>query len=569
MSVVLGLDLNDHNTSAAIVVDGVVRAAAHEERFNREKRTRRFPLSAMNFCLASAGATLREVDAVAVSVNPAIYLESLNTANSERARYRGELLYAPVNYLLGLTPGVDSTSARLSVAAEPLGGLDLHYVRHHDCHAAASFLTSPFDAAAVLSVDAFGEKETTVLYAGEGNALRRLHSVEFPHSVGCFYAVLTEFLGLRPDRDEWKLMAAAAHGSARRFIGAMRELIRCAEGGRVEMDLAAFSHYLFHRPGLFSPRLVERLGPAYGPGAEPDERFFDIAAATQAVTEEVVFGLLRHLATLVPSRDLCLGGGVALNCVLNGKITANTPFRRVFVPPMPDDSGTSVGAALSVAATAFDAPRAASMVRNDWGPSFDDDAIEAELTRAKARFERVSSPAAEAAGALAAHRLVGWFQGGMEFGDRALGHRSILADPRDASAPSRIAAEIKARRSYQPFAPSVLAERAGEWFVDAAPSPFMEKTFRVRTEHAASIPAVLGPDGAARVQTVTAEQNELFHRLIATFEAVTGVPAVLNTSFNEDGEPIVATPRDALRTYFATGLDDLFIGSFRVRKDPR
>ena len=255
-----------------------------------------------------------------------------------------------------------------------------------------------------------------------------------------------------------------------------------------------------------------------------------------------------------------------MNCVLNGKIAANTPFKNIFVPPMPDDSGTSIGAALRVYHNTLHSPRCAPITHNYFGPSFTDAQIEAELQRSKARYEKLADPCATAANLLADGMLVGWFQDAMEFGDRALGNRSILGDPRNPEIPGRINSLVKDREAFQPFAPAVLAERAGEFFASAAPSPFMEKTFSALPGKGWLIPAVLGADGSARVQTVTAAQNEKFHRLIEAFDRITGIPMILNTSFNLRGEPIVCAPRDALRTFFSSGLDALFLGPFVIRK---
>lgn len=564
--IILGLDINDYNTSAAIVIDGEVKAAAQEERFTREKLTRRFPSEAMRFCLRQTGLAIGEVDAVAISVNPAIYLENLSPAQSERARFRGELLYSPVNYILGSTPGANARSARLSVEEDVTGGVEIHYVTHHDAHAAAAFYLSPFDSCAALSIDGFGEKESAVYYSASGSRMNRLVGVEFPNSAGCFYAAITEFLGMKPFRHEWKLMGAAANGNPDKYLAAMKSLIRYAGGGQIEAALPYFNYYQFHRPGFFSPKMAELLGAPYPSRCGPDERFFDIAAAAQRALEDVVFEMLGYLHETAPSDNLCMSGGVAMNCVLNGKIAANTPFKNIFVPPAPDDSGTSVGAAMRVYHETLRAPRCAAITHNYFGPAFSDSQIEAELLRTKARYEKLGDPCATAANFIADGMLVGWFQDGMEFGDRALGNRSVLGDPRDADVPERINSLVKDRESFQPFAPSVLAERAGEFFAGAGPSPFMEKTFFALPEKCDAIPAVLGADGSARVQTVTVAQNEKFHRLIEAFDRITGVPMVLNTSFNLRGEPIVCAPRDALRTFFSSGLDALFLGPFVIRK---
>jgi len=563
---ILGLDVNDYNTSAALLVDGKVVSAAQEERFNREKLTRRFPLRAMEFCLSENGLTLADLDSVAVSLNPAIYLECLNPAQSERARFRGEILYGVPNYLLGLRPGADSLASRLVVELQDMPPLRVRYVTHHDAHAGIGFFASPFHKAAILSVDGFGEKETCVAYRAEGGRVARLWRVEFPQSVGLFYAAITEFLGFRPFDEEWKIMGAAAHGDPARFRSVFQGLLRYAGDGAFEVDLPCFNYYQFHRPGTFSPRLADRLGPPYPAGSEPDERFFDIAAGAQEATERVVFAMLRHLHGRFPCENLCLTGGVALNCLMNGKVPEHTPFRNVFVPPMPDDSGTSLGAALWAYHAGTGADRAWSMEHNYLGPSFSSSQVERTLGDCKLPFEACPAPEEEAARLIASGRTLGWFQGRMEFGDRALGNRSILADPRDPAMKDRVNREVKFREPFRPFAPSILAHRVPEYFRAPMPSPFMEKALAVREERRAEIPSVVHADGTARLQTLTPGQNPLFHRLIEAFERLTGVPLVLNTSLNVRGEPIVLSPRDALRTFYSCGLDALIIDRFLVRK---
>ncbi len=565
---VLGLTINDYGTSAAVVDEHGVAAAAQEERFNREKRTRRFPVEAMRFCLKKAGVEWKDIDAAAVSVNPAIYLANPAPAQSERARYRGELLYAPLNLLLAERPAGDCATTELALLDRDGGALRVQYVTHHDCHAAAAFFLSPFDSGAVLSIDGFGEQETCVSYRAQGTTFARLRRVLFPHSLGCFYSAMTEFLGLMPNRHEWKLMAAAAGGDAQRFLAKVRELIRRTPDDLFEVNLPYFTYFLPYHRRLFSDKLVELLGEPYAADAEPDRRFFDLAAAVQRVTEEIVFGLLRDLAREVKTPNLCFTGGVAMNCVLNGRIPANTPFQNVFVPPMPDDSGGSIGAALHVAMASHGGARPEPLGHSYFGPAFTDRQIEDELQRDRLPYERLERPAAQTAQMIADGAIVGWFQGAMEFGDRALGNRSILADPRKAAAAQRIRESIKNRRAHQPFAPSMLAERIGDYFCDGAASPFMEKTFRARPEKAAQIPAVLAADGTARVQTVTAAQNPLFRELLEHFQRRTDCPMVLNTSFNLSEEPMVCSIRDAVRTFYSAGLDALIAGPFLLRKKP-
>jgi len=564
---ILGLDVNDYNTSAALLADGKIVSAAQEERFNREKLTRRFPLQAMNYCLSENGLDLGDLQHVAVSVNPAIYLESLNPGQSERARFRGEILYGVPNYLLGLRPGVNSLHSRLLLDLQGSSPLDIRYITHHDAHAGIAYFASPFEEAAVLSVDGFGEKETCVTYRAAGNKVTRLQSVEFPQSIGLFYAAITEFLGFRPFDEEWKIMGASAYGDPTRFRETFRDLLRYTGDGGFEVDLPCFNYYQFHRPGTFHPRLAEKLGPSYTAASEPDQRFFDIAAGAQQVTEEVIFAMLRHLHGLFPCENLCLTGGVALNCVMNGKIPEQTPFRNLFVPPMPDDSGTSLGAALWAHYAGSGVNRDYVMEHNFLGPSFPSGDVEETLKTCKIRYTACPNPEEEAARLIAGGKIVGWFQGGMEFGDRALGNRSILADPRDPAIKDRVNHEVKFREPFRPFAPSILAHRAAEYFRSPLPSPFMEKALPVLESKQDEIPSVVHVDGTARLQTVTLSQNPLYYRLIEAFDQLTGVPLVLNTSLNVRGEPIVRSPRDALRTFFSCGMDALIVDRFLIRKE--
>ncbi len=564
--VILGIDVNDYNTSAALLIDGTIVAAAQEERFNREKLTRRFPIHAIDFCLSQQGIELKDLDAIAVSVNPAIYLECLNPAQSERARYRGEILYGVPNYILGRQPHINALATHLRIEVENLNDIKIHYVTHHDAHAGIAYFASPFPEAAILSVDGFGEKETAVYFKASSNKITRIKNVEFPQSIGLFYAAITEYLGFKPFDEEWKIMGASAYGDPSRYSNVFQELLRFTSDGAFEVRLPYFNYYQFHRPGLFHNRLVARLGPAYDRTQSPDQRFFDIAAAAQKRVEEVVLDMLCYLATQVHTENLCLSGGVALNCVLNGKIHMHTPFKRVFVPPMPDDSGTSLGAALWTYHCIYGGQRSYVMDHNYLGPSYTTASIERMLVTSKIRYRGLADPEKTAAQLIAQGNVIGWFQGGMEFGDRALGNRSILADPRDPTVKDRINEQIKFRESFRPFAPSVLHEYVGSYFDNPVPSPFMDKTLIVQKEKRALIPAVTHVDGTARLQTVTRSQNMRFYNLIEEFRRLTGIPMVLNTSFNVKGEPIVCSPQDAIRTFYTCGLDALIMDRFLIEK---
>jgi carbamoyltransferase len=565
--VILGLNSAGFNTSSALVIDGELVFAVEEERIIREKRTRRFPTQGIRAALAHANLTLKDVDTIAVAWNPAINLEAHDEAQSGRHRYLGELFYSVPSQLMAMKPSPQASLTHQRIEFYDGTALNLVYVPHHLGHA-ASFFVSPFDDAAICSMDAFGEKHSVMFCRGSGTRLEVLWSQEFPHSPGSFYSAFTAFCGFTPKGDEWKLMGASAYGDPERFYPQVRSLVRMIDDGGFELDLACFNHYQFHRPGLFTPRLSALLGVQPNPLDAPlSQEHYDVAAAAQRVLEDIYTHLLRRLHLLTGLDQLVLTGGVALNCVANGKFRRLTPFRDLFVPPVPDDSGGALGAAYYIHCH-LDGGRRSYLMRDNYlGPGYSDQQIEQTLQKFKIGYERVGNPAAYAAQRIAEGRIVGWFQGRLEFGDRALGNRSILADPRDPKMKDKVNETIKYREGFRPFAPAILAEHMNDYFLDATASPFMEKTYPIRPEKRAVIPAVTHVDGSGRLQTVTRQQNPRFYELIEHFHRHTGVPVVLNTSFNLKGDAVVCSPEDALDTFFSCGLDDLVLGSFAVQKD--
>jgi carbamoyltransferase len=563
---ILGLNSAGFNTSAALVIDGQLAFAVEEERLIREKRTRRFPIQGVRAALADAGLRFEDIDAVAVAWNPAVNLEAFNLPQSQRHRYLGEIFYNVPNYLMSLKS--DNAASQAQQVIEFLDGsrLDITYVTHHLAHA-ATFFFSPFDRAAVLTVDAFGEKQSVLFAEGDGTRLQPLWSQEFPHSLGSFYSTMTEYLGFQPQSDEWKLMGASSYGDSNRFYDKVRSLFRLHDDGGFELDLSYFNHYQFHRPGLFTPKLVSHLNVCPNKRDAPlAAEHHDLAAAAQRVMEDVYFHMLNQLQARTGLDRVVIAGGVGFNSVANGKVTKRTPFRDVFVSPVPDDSGGSAGAAFYLYHHLHGQPRSYVMQSNYLGPGYSNQAIAETLDKFKVRHTVVPNPAAVAAKLIAEGKIVGWFQGRLEFGDRALGNRSILADPRDASMKDRVNETVKYREPFRPFAPSILLDRVDDYFVDAAPTPFMEKVFPVRPEKRAEIPAVTHVDGSGRLQTVSREQNALYFELISEFNRLTGTPVVLNTSFNLKGEAMVGSPQDALRTFYSSGLDALVLGNCLVEK---
>ncbi|HET7566030.1 MAG TPA: carbamoyltransferase C-terminal domain-containing protein, partial [Gemmatimonadaceae bacterium] len=425
-----------------------------------------------------------------------------------------------------------------------------HFVPHHVAHAASAFLPSPFEQAAVMTLDGRGELATTAYFMGNGTCLELLGEVRMPSSLGLLYEEVTSYLGFLHSSDEYKVMALASFGTPR-YRDAFREIIDVRENGG----------YVTH-----PPRLEERFGPARLKSGPMEQRHYDIARSLQAALEDTVLELAHWLGETTHATQLCLAGGVALNCVMNARIRDHGPFRDVWVQPAAGDAGTALGAALTVDAREHPtrAPRA-TMDHPYLGPSYSDDEIERVLERAKLRYRRLDNVADEAAELLADGKILGWFQGRMEFGPRALGARSILASPIPADMQARLN-ELKDREDFRPVAPVVLEDQADAWFENARPSPFMLFVFDVRPEKADRIPAVRHADGTARVQTVNRAQHPLYYDLIEAFARRTGVPVLVNTSFNTRGQPIVCTPRDAIECFWSSPLDALVIGSFLLEK---
>jgi carbamoyltransferase len=452
-----------------------------------------------------------------------------------------------------------------------------HNVEHHVAHLASAFFVSPFDRAALLSIDGFGDFISTMWAEGSGNHFDVLGQVEYPHSTGIVYTATTQFLGFPHYGDEGKVMGLAPYGQPR-FIEEFREIIRTEEDGQFRLNLDYFRH---HAEGvdmtwddgspvigrIFSNEYENVFGPAREKNGALTDRERDIAASLQLRLEEVGFHIVNHLHDQTGLTDLGLAGGVAYNSVLNGKLLLNTPFRRVYVQPAAGDSGTALGVCYEIHNRILGGPREFVMDGAYTGPEFSDEAIRAELERAGLAYESYDDRAItrRAADDIAAGLVIGWFQGRMEFGPRALGNRSIVVDPRRPDMKDILNERIKKREPFRPFAPSILEERVGDYFEQTHPAPTMLMVYQIRPERRSEIPAVTHIDGSGRLQTVTREVNARYYQLISDFDALTGVPVVLNTSFNEN-EPIVCTPRDAIECFAKTRMDVLYLGNHAVRR---
>ncbi len=563
---IAGIHQSGPIASAALVCDGQVVAAAPEERFSRIKYDRSFPHRALAFCLERAGIGMADVDCFAIGWNPGENVAMrYRSGHSDWMRYPGEWLASVPNHLL---PATEDRIRHTTQIFETLGGhmRRIEFVDHHACHARLALAASGWDECAVLVTDGWSEQKVTSAYHARDGRLECIRAIEFPHSIGCFYAAMTDFLGYRPFADEWKVMGMAAYGDADRFPQ-MGELVRLLADGHYEVDLSYFDYYFFEREGFYSPKLESLLGPRRGPHDPLEQRHFDLAAAVQATFERAMTHVITWLNERTGSKRLAYGGGVAMNCLYNGKIAELTPFQEVSISFAPDDSGNSLGAALEVAHRCGDW-ETPSCVSSALGIEYDDSHIANLLQAYKLPHRRLDDVVGEAARRLAEGQIIGWFQGRAEFGQRALGHRSILASPLQASMKDRVNAAVKYRESYRPFAPAVAAEKFTELFETGSGERvrFMEKAVPVRPAWRERIPAVVHADGTGRVQTVSAEEEPLFHALLQAHARETGVPCLLNTSFNLNGEPIVNSPDDALRTFVTCGMDALIIGSFLVEK---
>jgi carbamoyltransferase len=579
---ILGINAYHGDVSAALLQDGRLVAAVEEERFRRVKHWAGFPEQAIQTCLRIAGAAPRDIDAFAVSRDTRAHLWRKGLFVLRHAAHP-HLLADRARNAATVHRLHERLAACLDLSREHVLAR-LHRVEHHPSHLASTFFASPFDRAAVCAIDGFGDLVSTSWGVGQGTRLDVRQRVFFPHSLGILYLALTQYLGFGRYGDEFKVMGLAPYG-APEFTSQIGQLVHVTRDGRIRLDLSYFKHWSQGvsmtwdegEPTLgpvFTDKLESLLGPARRGDERLEPRHEAIAASLQAVHEEAVFTLLRSVHATSGVDRLCLAGGCAMNSVANGKIREQTPFREVYVQPAAGDNGTALGAALHVSHRLGGRHRFV-MTHGYWGPAFD----ESEVVRAIAargvdldarrlvasRIEDEAELCEWTARCLAAGRVVGWFQGRMEWGARALGNRSILADPRRPDMRDVLNARIKFREKFRPFAPSIAIEALDDYFIGAVPDPFMIQVYPVRPDKRAVIPAVTHVDGSARLQTVSREDNARYWQLIDAFRALTGVPVLLNTSFNEN-EPIVHQPSEALDCFLRTDMDVLVMGNHVLEK---
>jgi len=575
---ILGINAYHGNASAAIVCDGRLVAAVEEERFNRVKYAAGFPAQAIRYCLKEAGLELKDIDHVAVPRNPyarlgtkLFYAIRMPSFARERVKVLAKFTGIPE----ALAQTFDTDPARITAK--------FHRIEHHQAHLASAFFVSPFERAALLSADGLGDFASTMWGTGDASRMKFDGAIAFPHSLGLFYSAVTQYLGFLKFGDEYKVMGLAAYGEPEQ-LEAFRDIVR-ANGDGFRLGLDYFTH---HRSGpemswadadktptmgkMFSEAMERPLGPRRNAEEPLEQRHRNLASALQARLEEVYLGMLKKLAERTGLKAVCLAGGVAFNCVANGKIFDATGFEQVYVHPAAGDGGLAVGAAFFVWHQTLGKPRSFVMDHAYWGPGYTRDEIRraidgSGLAQNGWRVEELPEVILmqRTAAIVADGKILGWFQGRAEWGPRALGNRSIVADPRRPEMKEILNQRIKHREIFRPFAPSILAESTGEWFEKSHPSPFMTLAYSVRPEKREKIPAPTHVDGTGRLQTVTREANPRYWSLIKAFEQLTGVPVVLNTSFN-DNEPIVCRPEEALDCFQRAQMDALVLGDFLITR---
>ena len=582
MSYILGLNAYHADSSAALIKDGRLIAAVEEERFNRIKHWSGFPAEAVKYCLNAGRITAKDVDCVCINRNT-----------------RANLL-KKIAYVIKKRPSLASLKDRLQnrskicsitdefCSATGVGTKELKaefkFVEHHRAHISSSFLVSPFQESALISVDGFGDFLSCMSGIGRGNDIKILDTVPYPHSLGIFYLTITQYLGFPEYGAEYKVMGLAPYGKPR-YMNEMQKLVLIQDDGTFRLGLSYF------RPddeGLemswdntaptigcaFTDKLVDILGPPRQPGDKITQRHKDIAASLQAMYETAFFAMLNHLHHITRMDNICIAGGCAMNSVANGKIFDKTPFKNVFAQPAAGDSGGAIGAAFYVWNILLGQKRDFILDHAYWGPQFSEAELGKELEAKREEIDRERCVVKKIGGDtlcqqtakyIADGKVVGWFQGRMEWGPRALGNRSIVCDPTRADMKGTLNLKIKRRESFRPFAPSILRNSVKDWFETDYDVPFMLQVYQIKQDKRKEIPAVAHVNGSGRLQTVTDKQNYLYYTLIREFEKITGVPILLNTSFNEN-EPIVCHPQEALDCFLRTNMDVLVLGNFVVER---
>ena len=552
-----------HISSSALMVNGKLIAASPEERFTRAKWTTQFPMQSANWCLTQAKLQWKDIDRIVVPWNPSLNINSASSRWDSNISWRGEMLsHIPSNVMKALNA---KPSNKMIISFDKT---KIIYLNHHDCHAASAIFVSPFKKCDYLTIDGHGEKETCLFGYYDGKKLNNTHSISYPHSVGLLYGAFTDFLGFKPDNDEWKTMALASFSKSKNLYDKKMNLIYKLTKDGFELDLSFFDYYLFDRqPHFYNKKLTSLFGKPRNKDEKIIDKHHQVAGALQRAFTNIVFHLLKITKQKGgKSNNIVIAGGAAMNCVFNGLLENNNTYKNNFVPPWPDDLGVAIGA------TYLENHNLGKKSKNECqvylGPGYSNADILTLLKKFNLTFFKPDNISRYIAKRISKGHLIGWFQNRMEFTHRALGNRSILADPRKIEMQLKVNSAVKYRETFRPFAPAVLEEHASKIFMINKKTrvPFMEKAVSVKNNWKNKIPAVVHVDGTARVQTVSKKSNSSFYNLIDEFYKITNVPVLLNTSFNLNGEPIVMTPSDAIRTFHTCGLDTLVLQDYVILK---
>lgn len=559
---ILGISAYYHDSAAALLVDGKLVAAAQEERFTRKKHDPSFPAKAIEYCLQEMKMSIEEIDYVAFYDKPLLKFERILSAYTYTFPFSLAAFYKAVPVWLKQKLWVP-TDIRKHTGYQG----KIIFTEHHESHAASSFYYSPFVESNILTIDGVGEWATATRGFGKENKIDLWEEIRFPHSLGLLYSAFTYYLGFKVNSAEYKVMGLAPYGEPR-YVDKFRKLIHIYEDGSFHLDMKYFNYDFGLK--MISSRLEKLFGQKARKGEDEELTRFhkDVAMSLQVATEEVVLAMVRAMVKKTGNKNLCLAGGVALNCVANGRVLRETEIENIFIQPAAGDAGGAAGAASFLYHQLLDNPRVDPLKDVYLGPDYSNESVEEFLKNVAANYKRLDEAELleETARAITGQRVVGWFQGRMEYGPRALGNRSILADPRYAENRDKVNLKIKFRESFRPFAPSVLEDKLNEFFELDTPTPYMLLVADVREEKRV-IPAVTHVDGSARIQSVNSETNPLYYKLIDKFYEKTGVPVIINTSFNVRGEPIVRTPEDAFRCFMTTHMDTLVMGNFILNKE--
>ncbi len=569
---ILGISCYYHDASAALIKDGKIVAAAEEERFTRIKHDSGFPINAVKFCLNSQGISINDIGYIGFYEKPLVKLE--------RVLYQ-HLEMFPLSLKTFVTSMPSWLTEKLRVIRKVRKALkykgDVLFIEHHMAHAASAFLPSPFKKAAIVTVDGVGEWTTTAYGIGNKNSINLLKEIRFPHSLGLLYSTITAYLGFKVNNSEYKVMGLSAYGNqdkeTNEFYQKIKQVIDLKEDGSFRLNMGYFTYH--YKDRMPSKRLCRLLGGKIRKRSEPiTKRHKDIAAALQIVYEEALFRILNHIQRQTKQKNIVLAGGCGLNSVANGKILKNTKFKNIWIQPASSDSGTSIGAALYIYNTILNKERKEPMDSAYLGPEFSKQEIKEFLEKNRIKYREFKSQEdliKTTSNLIFKNKVIGWFQGRMEFGPRALGSRSILANPCNPKARELLNKKVKHRESFRPFAPVVCEEDAEKYFECDKPLPkpadFMLMVYPIKKEYQKKLPSVTHIDGTGRLQVIRKKQNELYYKLIKRFGHVSGIPILINTSFNIRGESIVCTPNDAYKCMMGTEIDCLIIGNFLVKRE--